>query len=85
VLNVPKNKFICPIGSTSFIFIPFYSYFLFYENAAECPALWAGMNAAIPKSDTPDILVRQPHFRRDWKVSAIREAPPCGRGASLLS
>jgi len=24
------------------------------------------------KHDRPDILVRQPHFRRDWKVSAIR-------------
>ena len=29
-----------------------------------------------------------PHFRRDWKVSAIREAPPCacllvGRGGEL--
>jgi len=23
------------------------------------------------KSDGPDILVRQLHFRRDWKVSAI--------------
>jgi hypothetical protein len=23
---------------------------LFYENAAECPALWAGMNAAISKT-----------------------------------
>ncbi len=21
-----------------------------YENAVECPALWAGMNAAIPKN-----------------------------------
>jgi hypothetical protein len=41
-----------------------------------CPVLtgWAGMNAAISKPDRPDILVRQPHFRRDWKVSAIREA-----------
>jgi hypothetical protein len=29
------------------------------------------MNAAISKPDRPDILVRQPHFRRDWKVSAI--------------
>jgi hypothetical protein len=28
-------------------------------------------------------LSGNPHFRRDWKVSAIREAPPCGRGASL--
>ena len=33
------------------------------------------MNAAISKPDRPDILVRQPHFRRDWKVSAIREVP----------
>ncbi|OGL47527.1 MAG: hypothetical protein A2149_04465 [Candidatus Schekmanbacteria bacterium RBG_16_38_11] len=23
------------------------------------------------------------HFRRGWKASAIREAPSCGRGASL--
>src|SRR4030042_4793662 len=50
------------------------------------------------KPDRPDILVRQPHFRRDWKVSAIRactpkcnvsarrrEAPPSGRKASLDS
>jgi len=29
-------------------------------------------------------LSGNPHFRRDWKVSAIREAPPCGRGASLF-
>ncbi len=28
------------------------------------------------KSDRPDIPVRQVHFRRDWKVSAIREAAP---------
>ncbi len=25
------------------------------------------------ESDRPDILVRRPHFRRGWKVSAIRE------------
>ncbi len=37
------------------------------------------------KPDRPDILVRQPHFRRDWKVSAIREAPRCERGASLFT
>jgi hypothetical protein len=34
--------------------IPFFILFPpfsdFYENAAECPALWAGMNAAIPKN-----------------------------------
>jgi hypothetical protein len=57
--------------------------YVLYENAAECPALWAGMNAAISKPDRPDIPVRHLHFRRDWKVSAIREAPPCWRGASL--
>jgi len=28
-------------------------------------------------------IVRRPHFRRGWKASAIREAPPCGREASL--
>ncbi len=36
------------------------------------------------ESDRPDIPVRQVHFRRDWKVSAIREAPLSGRGASLI-
>ena len=28
-------------------------------------------------------LSGNPHFRRDWKVSAIREAPLCGQGGSL--
>jgi hypothetical protein len=36
------------------------------------------------KSDRPDIPVRHLHFHRDWKVSAIRDGPACGRG-SLLS
>ena len=55
------------------------------------PPLWAGILRQVQrsqKSDRPDILVRQLHFRRDWKVSAIREAPPCaclpvGRGGEL--
>jgi hypothetical protein len=29
----------------------------FYENAAECPVLWTGMNAAVLKFDRQDILV----------------------------
>ena len=32
--------------------------------------------------DRPDIPFRRPHFHRDWKASAIREAP-CGRMVSL--
>ncbi len=28
-----------------------------YENAAECPVLWTGMNAAVLKFDRQDILV----------------------------
>jgi hypothetical protein len=31
--------------------------FAIYENAAECPVLWTGMNAAVLKSDRQDILV----------------------------
>ena len=30
---------------------------IFYENAAECPILWTGMNAAVLKFDRQDILV----------------------------
>ena len=37
----------------------------------------------IFKNDRADILVRHPHFHRDWKVSAIPEAPSSGPGASL--
>jgi len=51
------------------------------ENAAECPAQWAGVNAAVLIFTRQDIPVL--HFRRGWKASTIREAPPCGRGASL--
>jgi len=43
------------------------------------------MNAKITecqKSDRPDIPVWQLHFRRDWKVSAIRACTPeCGVSA----
>ena len=39
-----------------------------------------GWMQRFQKPDTPDIFVRQPHFRRGWKVSAIREALPCWGG-----
>ena len=37
--------------------LSFYPGEVFYENAAECPVLWTGMNAAVFEFDRQDILV----------------------------
>ena len=43
-----------PKGRGLFIFDEL---FCIYENAAECPILWTGMNAAVFEFDRQDILV----------------------------
>ncbi len=49
--------------------LTFQNLYYLYENAAECPAVWAGMNAASQISIGGTFLSRQ-HFRRGWKASA---------------
>jgi hypothetical protein len=58
---------------------------LFFVSARSLAGFISGMDNGCPaiivdrQVPRPAIggIVRQLHFRRDWKVSAIREAPRC--------